>query len=86
MKKTTIVLADDHPMFRLGLRSAIEIKEQFEIIGEADDGHGALELIAWLKPQIAVLDLFLSTGQKVEARLVLTKRKFLFVSHLNPQT
>ena len=56
MKKATIVLADDQPMFRLGLRRAINIESQFEIIGEADDGVSALELIAWLKPQIAVMD------------------------------
>lgn len=58
MKETlTILIADDHPMIRDGLRRAIEAKDGWRIIGEADDGDSAFELIDKLRPAIAILDI-----------------------------
>lgn len=58
MDKTfSIVLADDHPVFRQGLCQIIEAAPGFEIVGEASDGNQALDLIRKLKPSIAVLDI-----------------------------
>lgn len=54
--KSTLILADDHPMFRLGLKTAIGMAKEFEIIAEADDGRIALDLIARRTPDIAVID------------------------------
>lgn len=51
-----VVLADDHLIVRQGLRLLLE-KEQFQMVGEASDGHEALRLIQELLPDIAVLDL-----------------------------
>ena len=57
MKKlTTLILADDHPMFRLGLKTAIGMANEFKIVGEANDGRAALELLATQEPDIAILD------------------------------
>ncbi|MCP5521270.1 MAG: response regulator transcription factor [Verrucomicrobiales bacterium] len=53
---TTVILADDHPMFRFGLKSAIGLDEGFLIVGEADDGLAALALIEERRPGIAVVD------------------------------
>jgi len=53
---TTLILADDHPMFRLGLKTAIGMADEFTIVGEADDGRGALELLATHEPDMAILD------------------------------
>src|SRR5215813_7603712 len=53
----TIVMADDHPIIRQGLRRMIETDPSLKIIGEADDGKTALEQIKLLKPTIAVLDI-----------------------------
>jgi DNA-binding NarL/FixJ family response regulator len=53
----TIVVADDHPVFRQGLRQIIESEPSFEIIGEANDGKQALSLIRKLRPAVAVLDI-----------------------------
>ena len=52
-----IVIADDHPVFRLGLRQIIEAEPGFEVVGEAGDGQGALEMIRTLRPAIAILDV-----------------------------
>ena len=52
-----IVIADDHPIFRQGLRQIIENDPAFMIAGEAGDGENALRLIELHRPQIAVLDV-----------------------------
>ena len=52
-----IVIADDHPVFRFGLRQIVEAEEGLEVVGEADDGEGALELIQKVRPSIAILDV-----------------------------
>lgn len=53
----TIIIADDHPIVRQGLRQAIERKEDLKILAEAGDGKTALELIAKLQPQVVILDV-----------------------------
>ena len=55
--KTRILIVDDHQLVRQGLRHAIEEDSRFEVVGEASDGHAALELILRQKPDVAVLDL-----------------------------
>ena len=52
-----IVIADDHPIFRQGLRQVIEKDRQLKVLAEAEDGEAALELIRQHQPQVAVLDL-----------------------------
>ena len=51
------MIADDHPVFRLGLRQIIEAEPGFEVVGEAGDGQSALEMIRTLRPAIAILDI-----------------------------
>src|SRR6185295_4626964 len=53
----TILLADDHPIFRQGLRQLIEARPGLLIVAEAADGQRAFELIQMHKPDIAILDL-----------------------------
>ncbi len=54
---TQIVIADDHPLFRQGLRQTIDADPDFRVIGEAANGHEALRLISELKPDICTLDI-----------------------------
>ena len=54
---TTILLADDHPIFRQGLKQLIEKQPGLCVIAEADNGIAALALIAEHAPTVAVLDL-----------------------------
>lgn len=52
-----IIIADDHPIFRNGLRQLLETESNFKVIGEADNGEVALKLISDEKPDIAILDI-----------------------------
>lgn len=52
-----VVLADDHPVVRQGLRQAIESDQSLKVVAEAGDGHQALALVKRLKPEIVVLDI-----------------------------
>jgi DNA-binding NarL/FixJ family response regulator len=54
---TTIVIADDHPLFRRGLIDALEGDPSLRIVGEASDGDAALALIRRHRPRIALLDI-----------------------------
>ncbi|MBV8450997.1 MAG: response regulator transcription factor [Deltaproteobacteria bacterium] len=53
----TIVIADDHPIVRKGLRQIIEEEADLRVIAEAADGEASLSLIEKLQPHVAVLDL-----------------------------
>jgi len=56
---TTIVLADDHRIVRQGLRALLTAEENFKVIGEADDGREALDVVRRLNPDVLVLDLMM---------------------------
>lgn len=56
-REVRILIADDHPLLRQGLRQAIEADLRFGVIAEASNGRAALDQIQRLKPQIAVLDI-----------------------------
>jgi two-component system, NarL family, response regulator NreC len=52
-----ILLADDHKMFRDGLRALLSSRPDLEVVGEAEDGLATLELAMRLRPDIVILDL-----------------------------
>lgn len=52
-----IIMADDHPIVRQGLRLIIESDEAFSVIAEAGDGESALRLIEIHRPDVAILDI-----------------------------
>lgn len=71
MEKISIVIADDHPMFRAGVKQSLEIDKNLTIIGEASNGKEALDLILEKKPDVAILDINmpLLTGLQVVKEL-----------------
>ncbi|MDP9313256.1 MAG: response regulator transcription factor [Chloroflexota bacterium] len=52
-----IVLADDHPIVREGLASVLETQPDFEVVGQANDGAEAVDVVLALKPDVVLLDL-----------------------------
>lgn len=72
-----IIIADDHPIFRSGLKSILKDETNIQIVGEASDGNKALELISELNPDIAVLDMSMpeKTGLQILRELKNNKSK-----------
>jgi DNA-binding NarL/FixJ family response regulator len=62
-----IVIADDHPIFRDGLRRLLEAESDLKVIGEACDGAEAVKLARQLKPDILLLDLAMPRHPGLEA-------------------
>ena len=54
----TVLIVDDHAGFRLSARRILEA-DGYEVVGEAENGHEALDAVRRLKPQIVLLDVFL---------------------------
>src|ERR1700757_1242208 len=62
-----IVIADDHPIFRDGLRRLLESEGDMKVIGEACDGNEAVKLATEMKPDILLLDLAMPHRTGLEA-------------------
>jgi DNA-binding NarL/FixJ family response regulator len=86
-----ILLVDDHPIVRQGLRTLLEGRPGWEVVGEGSDGFEALEKIESLHPDVVVLDVTMPRMNGLEAcRLIQQKQKVtvevLFVTqHDSPQ-
>lgn len=52
---TSLLIADDSPLARSAIRTALSSEPSFEIVGEAENGYEALQMAVALKPQIALL-------------------------------
>ena len=64
--KTTILLVDDHALFRVGMRNILEKETGMEVIGEAEDTRGAFDLSVQLSPDIILMDLSLPAPGGIE--------------------
>jgi DNA-binding NarL/FixJ family response regulator len=62
-----ILVADDHPIFRFGLRSLLGSHESWEVCGEAADGKQAIEKCRQLKPDLVILDICMPRLNGVDA-------------------
>ena len=72
MKKITIVVIDDHPLFRQGVVDTLSLEDDLIVVGDAPNGEDGLELIRDLKPLVAVVDVNLPgmNGQQVTRHVV----------------
>lgn len=62
-----IVLADDHPIVREGLASVLETQLDFEVVGQANDGAEAVDVVMSLRPDVVLLDLEMPRLDGVQA-------------------
>ncbi|MCU1381414.1 MAG: two component transcriptional regulator, LuxR family [Acidobacteria bacterium] len=65
-KLVRIVIADDHPILRDGLRKLLEAEPDFIVVGEACDGHEAVERVKQLEPDVLLLDLLMPGASYLE--------------------
>jgi len=65
--ETTILLADDHPLFRQSIRIVLEKEPDFQIIGEAGDGEEAVRLVNELHPDVVLMDITMPRLDGLEA-------------------
>ena len=55
--EASVLIVDDHPVFRRGLREVIEEGRRFKVVAEASDGEQGLRMVTEAKPDIAVIDI-----------------------------
>ena len=65
-QKKGILIVDDHPLFRKGLKAVLESNNQFEVVGEARNGTEALEMVRKLDPDLVVVDISLPDQSGIE--------------------
>jgi DNA-binding NarL/FixJ family response regulator len=67
MKEITLIVADDHPLFRQGVVDALSLEKDFRVLAQAGDGKETLALIRSMKPHVAIVDINMPgmNGQQV---------------------
>jgi len=75
MDKIKVVVVDDHPLFRQGVVDSFSLEPDIEVVGEAETGERALEIIRHIKPDVTVLDVNLPgmNGQQITRQIVSEK-------------
>ena len=75
-QEVTVLIVDDHPLLRHGLREVIGHNSRFKIVGEAADGEEAMRLFVTLKPDIAVIDIDMPRLNGLETIRALRQQAF----------
>jgi two-component system, NarL family, response regulator LiaR len=66
-EKITVLIVDDHPIVRQGLRQLLEVQDDLEVVAEAEDGQSAIESIADMLPDVVLMDLVMPGINGVDA-------------------
>ncbi|HOA25633.1 MAG: response regulator transcription factor [Aggregatilineales bacterium] len=74
MKKIRVVLADDHAVLRAGLRALLNAEPDLEVIGEAANGHEAIDQVARLAPDVIIMDLTMPDMNGLDAIAEITSQ------------
>ncbi len=75
MNEKTLIVVDDHPIFRQGVVNALSLEKEFKVVGQASNGTVALAMICELHPDVAVVDINLPglNGQQITHQVVQDK-------------
>lgn len=74
MKRLRVLLVDDHPLFRQGVRHALDGIQDIQIVGEAADGQTAIQMADTLAPDVMLCDINLPGLNGLEATRVIRRR------------
>ena len=90
-RRTTVLVADDHPLYREAVVRAVRARPEFELVAEAGDGREALEAIRADEPDVAVLDVEMPSLRGVDIVEALRRdglgtRVVLLSAHLDSDT
>ncbi len=67
MNRIRVLLAEDHTIVRKGLRSLLDDETEIEVVGEAEDGQQAIELVQRLQPDVVLMDITMPVLSGLEA-------------------
>jgi DNA-binding NarL/FixJ family response regulator len=67
MKRITVLLVEDHAIVREGLRKLLELEDDLEVVGEAQDGRQAVAMVKKVRPAVVVMDIAMSLLNGLEA-------------------
>ena len=73
MNPITVLLVDDHPVIRSGIRTLLEKETDINVVGEAENGHQAIQMAADLSPNVIVLDMEIPGMNGIEVAKQLRK-------------
>ena len=62
-----VMVVDDHPIMRSGLRDTLEASGRVEVVGQAEDGDEALRTVEGLQPQVIVMDVIMPNKDGIDA-------------------
>ena len=90
MEDITVIIVDDHPLFRQGVADTLSLEPNLRVVGLASSGEEALDLIREIRPDIAILDVNLPgiNGQQVTRQVIAEKlptRILLLTAYDDPE-